>query len=163
MCKFLKVGESPTTAQKTVFPGSWNIMESSKRPSKYYLYINFLAKKRPYFSSQNRNFLVAQNKNFSVISKCHLSITFLSQKKQSISHFRKVQNDNFSVISKHQTSINFFGSKIPYFLPRKIQNKGSLAASKRCSMLKKISLVFFCCFFFFLFFFFFFFFLRTEM
>ena len=137
-------------------------MESSKRPSKYYLYINFLAKKRPYFSSpnvQNRNFLVAQNKNFSVISKCHLSITFLSQKKQSISHFRKVQNDNFSVISKHQTSINFFGSKIPYFLPRRIQNKGSLAASKRCSMLKKISygflllLLFFCLFFFFFFFF----------
>ena len=35
-----------TTARKTVFSRFWNIMESSKRPSKYYLYINFLAKKK---------------------------------------------------------------------------------------------------------------------
>ena len=32
-------------AQKTIFPKSWNIMESLKRPSKYHLFINFLAEK----------------------------------------------------------------------------------------------------------------------
>ena len=39
------------TARKTIFPKSWNIMESSKRPSKYHLSINFLPQKRPYFPS----------------------------------------------------------------------------------------------------------------
>ena len=39
------------TARKTVFPRSWNIMEGSKRPSKYHLSINFLAEKRSYFPS----------------------------------------------------------------------------------------------------------------
>ena len=42
-------GETRDTARKTVFPRSWNIMESSKRPSKYHLSINFLAEKRSYF------------------------------------------------------------------------------------------------------------------
>ena len=35
-----------STAQKTVCVKSWNIMESSKRPSKYYLSVNFLAEKK---------------------------------------------------------------------------------------------------------------------
>ena len=35
---------------KTIFPKSWNIMESRKRRSKY-LSINFLAGKSPYFPS----------------------------------------------------------------------------------------------------------------
>ena len=39
------------TARKTVFPRLWNITESSKRSSKYYLYINFLSFLRPYFPS----------------------------------------------------------------------------------------------------------------
>ena len=37
--------------EKSYFSRSWNIMESSRRPSKYYLYINFLAKKRLYSPS----------------------------------------------------------------------------------------------------------------
>ena len=36
---------------KTVFPRFWNIIESSKRLSKYFLYINFLTKKKPNFPS----------------------------------------------------------------------------------------------------------------
>ena len=36
-------------AQKTIFPNSWNIMESSKRPSKYHLSINFLNQKKTVF------------------------------------------------------------------------------------------------------------------
>ena len=35
---------------KTVFPKSWNIMGSSKRPSKYHLFSNFLAEKKTVFS-----------------------------------------------------------------------------------------------------------------
>ena len=37
------------TARKTTFPRSWNIMESSKRPSKYHLSINFLAQNMSVF------------------------------------------------------------------------------------------------------------------
>ena len=39
------------TERKTIFPRSWNIIESSKRPCKYHLPIKFLAEKRPYFPS----------------------------------------------------------------------------------------------------------------
>ena len=39
------------TARKTIFPRSWNIIESSKRPCKYHLSINFLTQKRPHFPS----------------------------------------------------------------------------------------------------------------
>ena len=37
------------TARKTIFPRSWNIIESSKRPRKYHLSINFLAEKKTVF------------------------------------------------------------------------------------------------------------------
>ena len=37
------------TARKTIFSRSWNIMESSKRPSKYHLSTNFLAEKKTVF------------------------------------------------------------------------------------------------------------------
>ena len=37
------------TSRKTIFPKFWNIMESSKRPSKYHLSINFLAQKKTVF------------------------------------------------------------------------------------------------------------------
>ena len=37
------------TAQKTIFPRSWNIIESSKKPRKYHLSINFLAEKKTVF------------------------------------------------------------------------------------------------------------------
>ena len=36
-------------AQKHIFPNSWNIMESSKRLSKYHLSINFLNQKKTVF------------------------------------------------------------------------------------------------------------------
>ena len=39
------------TARNTVFPKSWNIMEISKRPSKYHLSTNFLTEKRSCFPS----------------------------------------------------------------------------------------------------------------
>ena len=39
------------TARKTIFLRSWNITESSKRPRKYHLSINFLTEKGPYFPS----------------------------------------------------------------------------------------------------------------
>ena len=45
---FITLRVNRLTGQKTIFPKSWNIMESSKRPSKC-LSINFLAQKRPYF------------------------------------------------------------------------------------------------------------------
>ena len=39
------------TAQKVIFLKSWNIMKSSKIPSKYHLSINVFDQKRPYFPS----------------------------------------------------------------------------------------------------------------
>ena len=97
-----------STAGEAMFLRSWNIMESSKRPSKHPS-INFLSKKRPYSHLRK-----VQNKNFSVISKYHLSINFLAQKK-TISHLKKVQNKNFLVISKYHLSINFLAQKNTIF------------------------------------------------
>ena len=37
------------TARKTIFPKSWNIIESSKRPRKYHLSINLFAEKKTLF------------------------------------------------------------------------------------------------------------------
>ena len=47
----LLINKKTDTAQKTIFPKSWNITKSLKRPSKYHLSINFLAEKRSYFPS----------------------------------------------------------------------------------------------------------------
>ena len=74
---------------------SWDIKESSKRPSKYHLFINFFAEKKTVFP------IIKKFKNFSVISKYHLSINFLAQKNNRIFHLRKFQNKNFLVTSKH--------------------------------------------------------------
>ena len=60
------------TSRKTMFPKSWNIIKSSKRPSKYHLSINFLAEKKTVISLDQN----VQNKNYSVNSKYHLSINF---------------------------------------------------------------------------------------
>ena len=95
---------SMTTKRKTVFPRSWNIMESPKKSSRYYRYINFLAKKdciSHHRKFQNKNFSAAQNKNFSVISKYHLFINFF------VSHHQKVLKKNFLGISKYHLSIGF--------------------------------------------------------
>ena len=122
--------------KKDIFSKSWNIMESSKRPSKYYLSIKFLAEKRSYFSSpkslkqelfsnqyissfhqlpgyeKNRISHLQQvpNKNSSVISKYNFSFNFLC-KKDSIFHLWKVQNKNFWVISKYHIFIIFLARK----------------------------------------------------
>ena len=40
---------SCSTARKTIIPRSWNIIESSKRPCKYHLSINFLTEKKTLF------------------------------------------------------------------------------------------------------------------
>ena len=121
---FLRV--SGNTARKTVFPSSWNIMESSKRPSKYYLYFNFLAKKDHISYNrkvQIKNFLVAQNKTFSVTSKYDLSINFLSQKRPYLPT-RKFQNKNFSVNSKYHLSIKFLSQKKTIFpIPEKFKTR----------------------------------------
>ena len=73
---------------------SWDIKESSKRPSKYHLFINFFAEKKilsfhQLFGATKDHIFHLQNiqmKNFSVISKYHLSMNFLAQKKDRISH-----------------------------------------------------------------------------
>ena len=46
---FILVALAGLTAQKTFFRKPWNIMESSKRPSKYHLFINLLAEKNAVF------------------------------------------------------------------------------------------------------------------
>ena len=86
-------------AQKTVFPRSWKIMECSKRPSKYDLYINFLAKEdriSHHRKAQNKNVSVAQNKSFSVISKYHLSLKFFPQKRPHVPSGESSKQELFS-------------------------------------------------------------------
>ena len=102
-------------------------MESSKRATKYYLYINFLAKKETVFpiteKLKMKNLPVSQNKNFSVTRKYHLSINFFPQKDR-IFHPRKVQNKNISVISKNNLFINFLSQKNTVFLiPEKFKTR----------------------------------------
>ena len=57
--------------------------------------------------------------------------------KDRIFHSRKVQIKNFSVINIMFSS-TFWLKKDHVFHPQKIQNKGPLATSKLCSMLKKM-------------------------
>ena len=45
-----KSWDTINTPRKAIFPRSWNIVETSKRPRKYYLYINFLPNKKTVFS-----------------------------------------------------------------------------------------------------------------
>ena len=70
------VGLDITTARKTVFRMSWNIMQSSKRRSKYHLPNTFLAEKRLYSPSPK----ISKQELISVTSKYYLSINFLTQK-----------------------------------------------------------------------------------
>ena len=48
------------TARKTIFPKSWNIMESSERPGKYHLFINFFGSRKDRIFHLQK----VQNKNF---------------------------------------------------------------------------------------------------
>ena len=111
--------------QKTTFPKSWNISESSKRPTKYHVPMNFSAQKKHLFNnskSSKQELFKAQNKNFPVISKYHLSINFLAQKRpyfpspeSSKQELFMAQNKNVRVSSKYYLSINFLAQKRPYF------------------------------------------------
>ena len=47
--KFVLLTEGKTNAQRSVLLKSWNIMKSSKRPSKYHLSTNVLAQKKTAF------------------------------------------------------------------------------------------------------------------
>ena len=111
--------------QKTTFPRSWNISESSKRPRKYHPSKNFSAQKNHVFNnskSSKQELFKAQNKNFPVISKYHLSINFLAPKRpyfpspeSSKQELFMAQKGNFRVIRKYYLSIIFLAQKRSYF------------------------------------------------
>ena len=63
-------------ARKTIFSNSWNIMESSKRSSKYHLSINFLAERKSVFPITKK----FKTNFFSAVIKHYISINFLAQK-----------------------------------------------------------------------------------
>ena len=82
------------TARKTIFPRSWNIIESSKTPCKYDLSINFLPKK-----DRISHHRIVQNKNFSVTSKYHVSINFLTQKRTVFPITEKLKSSKQEILS----------------------------------------------------------------
>ena len=87
------------TARRTIFSRSWNILESSKRPSKYHLSINFLVQKKTVFpspKSSKQELFKAQNKNFSVTSKYNLSINFLAHKRPYFPTLKSSKQELFS-------------------------------------------------------------------
>ena len=100
-------------------------MESSKRPSKYHLSINFLAQKKTAFPSPESS----KHELFSnqYISSFH---QLFDSKKDRISHLRKVQKKNFPVISKYHLYIDFLAQKSPYFHIWKVQNTNFSVISK---------------------------------
>ena len=79
------------TAQKSAFPRSWNIMESSKRPRKYHL------SNQLFVSKKDRIFHLwkVQNKNFSVIGKYRISINFFDSRRDRVSHLAFCQSISF--------------------------------------------------------------------
>ena len=89
------------TAQKTIFPKSWN-MKSSKISRKYQLSINFLDLKKTVFliseRFKTRTFLYSENMVFRAEENIILYQLFESNR---ISHLRKVQNKNVFVFRKH--------------------------------------------------------------
>ena len=106
---------------------SWNIMERSKRPSKYHLSIKFFTEKKTVFPITKKFKTWTFQKSINTIfpstfwlkkrpyfpsrksSKQELfsnqSISYFHQlfgsKNDRIFHFQKFQNNNFSLISKH--------------------------------------------------------------
>ena len=77
------------TAQKTIFPKSWNIMKSAKIPRKYELSITFLDQKKTVFSIsvkfKTRTFPYSENALFHVKENIILHQLFES-KEDRISH-----------------------------------------------------------------------------
>ena len=92
------MGNTKLTARKNVYPRSWKIMESSKDQANIIFTSTFWLKKSIFHHQkvQSKNFLVAQNNNFSVISKYHLSINFLSQKKTYFPSPKSSKQERFS-------------------------------------------------------------------
>ena len=84
------------TARKTIFPKSWNIKKTSKRPRKNYLSINFLAEKKTVFPITEK----FETKLFSYQQILYFHLLFDS-KKDLIFHLRKIRNKKILVISKH--------------------------------------------------------------
>ena len=72
---------------KTIFPKSWNIMESSKRLSKYHLSINFLAQKKTLFPISEKFKIQAgrlsRKKQF-LCSKIQVFISQVNHKKKKV-------------------------------------------------------------------------------
>ena len=109
------------TARKTIFPRSWNIKESSKRPRKYHLSINFLAEKKTIFpitkkfkarTSQQLVYIVltstswlkkrlyfqspkSSKQELSRISKYHISVNILAPEKTVFTISKKVKTRTF--------------------------------------------------------------------
>ena len=111
--------------RKTIFLRSWNIIESSKRASKYHLPISFLAEKKDCISYHRK----VQNKGFSETSNYHLSINFVTQKKSVFSITEKFKTRPF------QGSVNIFQShfrlkKRPYLTFPKRLKQGLFSNSK---------------------------------
>ena len=98
------------TARKTIFPRSWNIKESSKRPRKYHLSINFLAEKKTIFPITE---MFKARTSQQLVNIVFPSTSWL--KKDRISNHRKVQNKNFPVISKYHISVNFLAPEKTVF------------------------------------------------
>ena len=103
---------------KTIFHRFWNMIENSKRSSKYHFYINFLRQKKTVSQISEK----CKTRSFQQL----VNIIFPSAfwvKKWRISDLGKVQNKNFPVISIYHLSINFLAHKTLYFYLRKVQNK----------------------------------------
>ena len=98
------------TARKSVFPRSWNFMESLKRPSKHHLSINFLAEKKIIFPITEKFKTRTSREPVNII---YPSTSWL--KKDRISHHQKVQNKSFSVISKYYLFQQLLDSKKTIF------------------------------------------------
>ena len=87
-----------TLHEKPYFPGSGISWKAQKDQTNITFTSPFWLKKRSYSNkrkAQNKNFLVAENMNFSVISKYHLFINFLSQKRLHFPSWKSSKQELF--------------------------------------------------------------------
>ena len=85
--------------EKPYFPGPGISWKTQKKQVDIIFTSSFWLKKDRILHHrkvQNKNFSVAQNKNFSVISKYHLSINFLSQKRPYFPPLKSSKQELFS-------------------------------------------------------------------
>ena len=116
-----------TQHEKTYLPGP-GISWKAQKDQVYIIFSSTFWLKEDRISHHRK----VQSKNFSLISKYHLSINFLTQKRPYF-HSQKDQNKNFFVFSKYHISINFLTQKHRIFPLQKIQNNKFLGISKRIS------------------------------